>query len=164
MSEVRDNFRESMGRLASGVSIVMTEIDNRPWGLTVSACCSISMDPPLILVSLATKAASTQAIIDHNRFSVGILAEDQIQPAKAGSAPGTPKFFEEYVESAGNFNYSVKGALASIHCKVDQVVIAGDHTLFIGLVENVDLGEFTPPLLHFSRQFGEFNAFQTNKI
>jgi flavin reductase ActVB len=163
MSEVRDNFRESMSRLASGVSIVMTEIDNRPWGLTVSACCSISMEPPLILVSLATKAASTQAIIDHNRFSVGILAEDQIQPAKAGAAPGTPKFFEEYVESAGHFNYSVKGALASVHCKVDQVIVAGDHTLFIGLVENVDLGECTPPLLHFSRKFGEFNAFETTK-
>jgi flavin reductase ActVB len=161
MSEVRDNFRESMSRLASGVTIVMTEIDNRPWGLTVSACCSISMEPPLILVSLATKAASTGAIIDHDRFSVAILAEDQIQPAKAGAAPGTPKFFEEFVESVGNHNYKVKHALASIHCKVDQVVVAGDHTLFIGLVEHVDLSESKPPLLHFSRQFGEFQAFQT---
>jgi flavin reductase ActVB len=159
MSEVRDNFRESMSRLASGVTIVMTEIDNRPWGLTVSACCSVSMDPPLILVSLATKAASTLAIIDHNRFSVGILAEDQLQPAKAGAAAGTPKFFEDYAENRGNHNYKVKNALASIHCKVDQVVVAGDHTLFIGLVENVELSESKPPLLHFSRQFGKFHPF-----
>jgi flavin reductase ActVB len=125
----------------------------------VSACCSISMDPPLILVSLATKAASTQVIIDHDRFSVGILAEDQLQPAKAGAAAGVPKFFEEYAENVGNHNYKIKNALASIHCKVDQVVVAGDHTLFIGLVENVELSESKPPLLHFNRQFGEFHAF-----
>jgi flavin reductase ActVB len=68
------------------------------------------MDPPL---SLAPKAASTQAIIQHDRFSVGILAEDQLQPAKAGVAASTPKFFEDYAENMGNHNYKVKNALTA---------------------------------------------------
>jgi flavin reductase ActVB len=158
MDEIKDKFRESMGRLATGVTIVMTEIEGRPWGLTVSACCSLSMEPPLILISLATKAASTQAIINNERFSVSVLAEDQIEVAKSGAKAGAPKFFEEFVESKGNFNYNVKNALANIHCRVEQTVTAGDHTIFIGFVENVVLGEAKSPLLHFNRQFGEFNT------
>ncbi|MEE3956052.1 flavin reductase family protein [Peribacillus frigoritolerans] len=158
MNEVKDRFRESMGRLATGVTIVMTEIDGRPWGLTVSACCSISMEPPLILVSLATKAASTQVIINNNRFSVSVLAEDQVEVAKSGAKAGAPKFFEDFVESKDNINYDVTNALANIHCKVENVVTAGDHTIFIGLVENVELGESKSPLLHFNRQFGEFRT------
>jgi flavin reductase ActVB len=158
MNEIKDKFRESMSRLATGVTIVMTEIDGRPWGLTVSACCSISMDPPLILVSLATKSASTQAIIDNDRFSVSVLAEDQVEVAKSGAKAGAPKFFEDFVETEDNVTYNVKNALANIHCKVDQVITAGDHTIFIGLVENVVLGESKSPLLYFNRHFGAFNT------
>ncbi|WP_019119062.1 flavin reductase family protein [Brevibacillus massiliensis] len=158
MQEVKDKFRESMSRLASGVTVVMTEVDGRPWGLTVSACCSLSMEPPLILVSLATKAASTQAIINFNRFSVSILAEDQVEVAKLGAKPGAPKFFEDFVETDDGFHYDVKDALANIHCRVEQIIPAGDHTIFIGYVENVLLGEEKSPLLYFGRQFGVFNT------
>ncbi|WP_199880559.1 flavin reductase family protein [Bacillus massiliglaciei] len=158
MNEVKDRFLESMGRLATGVTIVMTEIEGRPWGLTVSACCSISMEPPLILVSLATKAASTQAIVHNNRFSVSVLAEDQAEVAISGSRAGVPKFFEDFAESKDNIHYEVKNALANIHCKVENIVVAGDHTIFIGLVEHVELGESKSPLLHFNRQFGEFST------
>jgi flavin reductase ActVB len=158
MNELQDRFRQSMGRLAAGVTVVMTEIDARPWGLTVSACCSLSMDPPLILISLATKAASTQAIKALNRFSVAVLADDQVDVAKAGATPGMPKFFEAYAENAGPHHYSVKGALANVHCQVDRAIEAGDHTLFIGAVEEVALGGTRSPLLYFSRQFGSFLA------
>lgn len=158
MQEVKDKFRESMSRLASGVTVVMTEMDGRPWGLTISACCSLSMEPPLILVSLATKAASTQAIINQNRFSVSVLAEDQVEVAKSGAKPGTPKFFEDFVESEDGSHYDVKDALANVHCMVEQVIPAGDHTIFIGFVEDVVLGDARSPLLYFSRQFGMFDA------
>jgi len=158
MNEIKDKFRESMSRLATGVTIVMTEIDGRPWGLTVSACCSISMEPPLILVSLATKSASTQAIIDNDRFGVSVLAEDQVEVAQSGAKAGAPKFFEDFVETEDNATYNVKNALANIHCKVDQIITAGDHTIFIGLVENVVLGESKSPLLYFNRHFGAFNT------
>ncbi|PLT35949.1 flavin reductase family protein [Bacillus sp. V5-8f] len=163
MSDVKDKFRESMSQLAAGVTIVMTEIDGRPWGLTVSACCSISMEPPLIMVSLATNSASTQAIIDNDRFSVSLLAADQIEVAKAGAKAGAPKFFEDFVDTESEGHYEVKNTLANIHCKVDQVIPAGDHTMFIGLVENVVLGDSGAPLVYFHRQFGEFRSSTVNK-
>ncbi len=157
MEQAIELFKESMGRLATGVTVVTTEVDERPWGVTVSACCSISMSPPLLLISLFTNNASTDAIIKQQRFGVSILSDDQVTVAKAGAKPGVPKFFEEFVDfdSIGK-TYRVKEALAHIHCKVDNVVVAGDHTIFIGLVEHVTMGEFKQPLLHFHRQFGSF--------
>ncbi|WP_071394205.1 flavin reductase family protein [Bacillus tuaregi] len=158
MNELQKNFRESMSRLAAGVTLVTTEIDGRPWGLTVSASCSISMDPPLILISLANTNASTKAIMENNCFSVALLAQDQIEVALKGAKAGAPKFFEEFTERKGNAYYDIKQALANIHCKVDKVVEAGDHTIFIGLVEEVSLGDAQAPLLYFDRQFGEFQT------
>lgn len=157
MQQVTDLFKESMGRLATGVTVVTSEVDGRPWGTTVSACCSISIEPPLILVSLFTKNVSTESIIKSQRFGVSILAKGQIEEAMAGAKSGAPKFFEDFVlnDSIGK-TYIVKDTLAHVHCKVDNMIVAGDHTIFIGLVEHVTLGEYTQPLLHFHRQFGSF--------
>ncbi|NHM31358.1 flavin reductase family protein [Neobacillus terrae] len=159
MEHVTDLFKEAMGRLAAGVTVVTTEIDGRPWGVTVSACCSISMSPPLMLVSLFTSNASSVAIKEQQRFGVSLLTNDQTDVAKAGAKPGTPKFFEEFVDfdSFGK-THMVKDALAHVHCKVDQVVEAGDHTIFIGRVEHVSLGELKDPLLYFHREFGSFTT------
>jgi flavin reductase ActVB len=158
LDDVKRLFRESMSQLASGVSIVTTEIDGRPWGLTISACCSISMDPPLIMISLATKTASSEGILGTNRFGVSILAENQLEIAKAGAKPGEPKFFEKYTEPKGTGNFHVvKEALAHVNCEVYNTVIAGDHTIFIGEVKEVIVGGSQTPLLHYQRQFGSFS-------
>lgn len=158
MDKVMKSFKESMGHLATGVTIVTTEVDDRPWGITVSACCSISMDPPLLLVSLFTKNTSTESIKNQHRFGVSILTNNQVEIARAGSKPGTPKFFEEFIDYDSDIDdtYPVKNALAHIHCKVENTIVAGDHTIFIGLVEDVHIGETSPPLLYYQRQFGDF--------
>ena len=51
-ADVAEGFRAAMSRLAAGVVMVTCHVDDKPWGLTVSACCSVSMDPPLLPVSL----------------------------------------------------------------------------------------------------------------
>ncbi|WP_046178127.1 flavin reductase family protein [Domibacillus tundrae] len=166
MQQVSELFKEAMGRLAAGVTLVTTEIEGRPWGLTVSACCSVSMEPPLLLVSLLTKNASTEAIKKQRRFGVSLLASDQTAAAKAGAKAGAPKFFEEFVESDPiGKTYVVKDALAHVHCQVENVVEAGDHTIFIGLVEHVTAGDLKQPLLYFHRQFGSFtNELEQKEI
>lgn len=163
MDEIKGLFRESMSRLAAGVTVVMTEMEGRPWGLTVSACCSLSMEPPLLLVSLASTSASAKAIQQNQSFSVSLLGEDQTDVARAGATPGQPKFFEDYTEEAGGAYFNVKQALANIHCSVDRIIEAGDHTIFIGMVEKVRLGESKEPLLYFNRQFGKFQT-QVNSL
>lgn len=159
MEELKQNFRESMGRLGAGVTVVTTEVEGRPWGMTVSASCSVSMEPLLILISLASGSASAVSIKELGKFGVSILSKEQVEVAKAGAKPGAPKFFEDFVDSGTNgHSPAIKGALAHIDCEVDQVVEAGDHTIFIGEVKDVSLGEFNSPLLYFHRSFGSFNT------
>lgn len=161
LEDVKNQFRESMGRLAAGVSIVTTDVGNRPWGLTISACASISMDPPLLMISLANNTASTDAILKNKRFAVSILNNEQIDIAKQGSQQGKPKFFEKFVTKSNN-KYLINNALANIQCNVENIVPAGDHTIFIGRVEHVDLGDLKDPLLYYHRNFGSFKKDVTS--
>ena len=91
---VLDGFRTAMSQLAAGVVMVTCRVGGKPWGLTVSACCSVSMSPPLLLVSLGSATTSTRAIQDSGEFGVSLLGQSLIDVARFGSAPGQPKFVE----------------------------------------------------------------------
>ena len=68
-----DSFREAMGRLAAGVVMVTCSVDGRPWGLTVTACCSVSIEPPLLLVSLGRESSTASAVRRTGSFGVSLL-------------------------------------------------------------------------------------------
>ena len=93
---VLDGFRTAMSQLAAGVVMVTCHVGGKPWGLTVSACCSVSMSPPLLLVSLGSATTSTRAIQDSGEFGVSLLGQSLIDVARFGSAPGQPKFVDGY--------------------------------------------------------------------
>ena len=94
--EVVDRFRAAMSRLAAGVVMVTCHVGDKPWGLTVSACCSVSMDPPLLLVSLGGETASARAIGETGRFGVALLGDHLLDVARFGSLRGNAKFVEDY--------------------------------------------------------------------
>lgn len=154
--EISTNFREAMARLAAGVTVVTTWIDNRPWGLTVSACCSVSMNPPLLLVCLGSKLSSTASILEQECFGVNLVTVEHEAVARKASTPGTPKFLEEFVADKGAPTPAIEEALAYVHCNMHSAIRVGDHTIVIGLVQDVRLGEMGPPLLYFHRQYGSF--------
>lgn len=150
-----DDFREAMRRLASAVVMVTTHLDERPWGLTVSACCSVSMSPPSLLVSLGAHTASAGAITAAERFGVSVLGEAQQHVARVGSRPGAPKYVAEYCDSTAECQSpAVAGALAHLDCAVSRRVDVADHVLFVGEVERVVLrpGE-ERPLVFYARDF-----------
>jgi flavin reductase ActVB len=155
---VSEAFRAAMSRLATGVVMVTCHVDDKPWGLTISACCSVSMEPPLLLVSLRRPTASAQAIALTERFGVSVLGESLIDVARFGSASGRPKFVHDYCRDAGDPDCRsaspvVAGALAHVDCTLEQVVAAGDHDLFIGRVQGVVLGAADAPLVYSARSF-----------
>ena len=157
-AEVAAGFREAMGRLATGVVMVTCHVDGKPWGLTVSACCSVSVTPPLLLVSLSEQSASAVAIAADGRFGVSILGEALIDVARFGSAKGQPKFVSEYVRDDGDgpsasVTPAVANAIAHIDCAVVQSVKAGDHVVFIGSVGNVFAHPGDRPLVYYSRGY-----------
>jgi len=153
--KVGDSFRVAMSRLAAGVVMVTCHVDGQPWGLTVSACCSVSMEPPLILASLGANTVSAKAITDHGTFGISVLGEQLMHAARFGSSPGEPKFMqhlcaEEHPECDSP---AVSGAVAHIDCVVEQRIVAGDHVLFIGRVCNALLGDADSPLIYHGRTY-----------
>jgi flavin reductase (DIM6/NTAB) family NADH-FMN oxidoreductase RutF len=145
-------FRQTLGRFASGVTVVTMAQDNETHGITVSAFLSVSLEPPLILVSVDKKAHSHERILKTERYGVSILSEGQqaISNHFAGRDPEvTPEF-----DHLDGFPV-LKEALAQLVCKVVQTVDAGDHTLFIGQIEHLAWQEDTAPLVYFHGKYRE---------
>jgi flavin reductase ActVB len=153
--DTADGFRAAMSRLAAGVVMVTCHVDEKPWGLTVSACCSVSMDPPLLLVSLGSETASARAIGETGRFGVALLGAHLLDVARFGSLRGNAKFVEDFCrpEQQGSATPVVDGSLAHIDCSVRETVPAGDHTIFIGDVGLVITHERDRPLVPYERAF-----------
>ncbi len=149
------DFREAMGSLATGVVVVTTHLEGRPWGMTVSACCSVSLSPPSLLVSLASTTSSARAIGASGRFGVSILSADAIEVARFGAARGMPKFLNasQCSSQASSLSPVIAGALAHVDCELADSLVVGDHEVFVGEVRDVTLDPGDEPLVYFARSF-----------
>lgn len=162
-SAAPEGFRRAMRLLAGGVAVVTTIVDGRPWGLTVSACCSLTADPPQVLVSLDSRTASCRAIVDRGGFGVALLGSDQVDVARVCSASGRPKFVEELVdpEFVSAQSPVIAGALAQLDCRLVDSHRVGDHLLLVGLVREVlspRTHEELAPLVYYEREFRTVGA------
>ena len=151
-------FREAMGRLAAGVVMVTCWVGDRPWGLTVTACCSVSVEPPLLLVSLGERTVSARAIAEAGAFGVSVLGEASVGAAHAASTPGRPKFVHEFclapaVSSGRSGTPVVARALAHVDCAVHRAVPAGDHVIYLGSAKGVVLPSDDRPLVYHLRSY-----------
>jgi flavin reductase (DIM6/NTAB) family NADH-FMN oxidoreductase RutF len=139
-------FKQTLGRFASGITVVTMQHHNEVRGITVSAFLSVSLEPPLVLVSIDKKAHSHERMMVVEHYGVSILSEGQqaLSNHFAGRDPNvTPAF-----EMLDGFPV-LEGALAQLLCKTVQKVDAGDHTLFIGQIEHLKWQENGKPLVYF---------------
>lgn len=139
-----DDFRAALSRWASGVTIVTAA---GPVGMTVSAFSSLSLDPPLVMVSLAKTAATTATIVEAAGFAVHILEDDQQTLSSRFASPVDR--FDGLTWDGGPFGAPLMhGGVARIVCARHATADGGDHTILIGRVVQVDVnaGE---PLLYY---------------
>jgi flavin reductase ActVB len=153
-----DGFREAMSHLAGGVVLVTTEVGGRPWGLTITACCSISSDPPLVCISLQQRTVTASSILAGKRFELSLLSSAQLELARHGSAVGAPKFLDELSEprsasDEGAAQARRDQALATMQCSLQQVIPLSDHSMMIGRVESAVTGTASQPLVYWRRQY-----------
>lgn len=151
-------FRQVLGRFATGVTVVTVRKGDIVRGMTANAFSSVSLNPPLILVSVDKRAETHGLMMEGDVFCVNILAEHHREWSDwwAGKAPVDQDQF-------ANVEYSTKvtgcpvleGCLGYIDCKVWARYEGGDHTLFIGEVQEaaVNTDPSIKPLLFFSSKY-----------
>ncbi|MBA3645506.1 MAG: flavin reductase family protein [Gemmatimonadaceae bacterium] len=144
-----DAFRSAMGRFASGVTVVTTcAPDKTDYGMTASAFCSVSLDPPLILVCVEKVATLHDAIVSCSHFAVNVLAHNQEQLARRFAEVEGNRFegigFSRGVQSMP----IIDDALAVLECKRVKTYDGGDHTIVVGEVE-IAAWRDDKPLLYY---------------
>jgi flavin reductase (DIM6/NTAB) family NADH-FMN oxidoreductase RutF len=156
-----DEFRRVLGHFATGVTIITTvDAEKRPTGLTVSAFCSVSLDPPQILVCIDHKSQSYPALRDGDRFAVNILCGDHESVSRRFATTRLDKF-EGVPYRIGTLGVPLlEGALAHLECRTVSRHVEGDHTILVGRVEDArnDAGE---PLLYYRGKYGRLAAAES---
>ncbi|MFI6936607.1 flavin reductase family protein [Streptomyces sp. NPDC050287] len=165
-----DEFRAALSRLAAGVVLVTAQeasLDpddprapvGEDVGMTATAFMSVSLDPPLVLVSLREGSRMDDLLDEQHLWAVSVLSESQRHIAGRFAMKGRISdrlLFEDvpYVRGEATGAPLVGGALATLECRTEQRVEAGDHTLVIGRVLTASLPSADGgPLLYFRGRY-----------
>ncbi len=154
----KEEFRHALGRFASGVTVVTTkDAEGNLHGITVSAFCSVSLDPPLILVCIDFKTGSHYALTQSDAFVVNFLREDQ-QHISDRFASYLPDKFETVKYRSGINDLPVlEDALANLECRLVNSHDNGDHTIFVGQIERATVND-GKPLVYFRGNYRILNG------
>ncbi|MEH7492236.1 flavin reductase family protein [Neobacillus niacini] len=135
-------FRTAMGKFATGVTVITTELDGEIHGMTANAFMSVSLDPKLVVISIGEKAKILNKIKESKIFSVNILAADQQELSMIFA--GQIKEPRDVVFDRLDGKPVLAGACAQVACEVSSAHVEGDHTLLIGKVTDIRLEEKEP--------------------
>jgi flavin reductase (DIM6/NTAB) family NADH-FMN oxidoreductase RutF len=149
---VEKNFRAAMAHVAAPVSIVTSIVDGTPWGTTVSAFASLSMDPPMLLISLQHDSGLLARVSEGSILGVNVLSSTQSELALAFARKDQDRFRTTpwvLVDGAPQLD----DIHAYVAVKVTQMVTGGDHVVLFG--EVIDAATYdTRPLTYHQRLFG----------
>jgi flavin reductase (DIM6/NTAB) family NADH-FMN oxidoreductase RutF len=163
MSISRNEFRYALGSFASGVTIVTTkDAGGRLHGITVSAFCSVSLEPPLILVCIEKNTGSHRALAESTAFVVNLLGSNQ-QYLSERFASHLPDKFEGVSYRRGIEDLPIlENTLANLECVLKYSYEAGDHTIFVGQVEKSHVSGDGEPLVYFHGNYTEIKNSNGN--
>ncbi|TVZ84651.1 MULTISPECIES: flavin reductase family protein [Aeribacillus] len=158
-------FKEVMGNYPTGVTIVTTTSeDGKPVGLTVNSFASVSLDPLMVLWCIDHKVSSFNDFIKSGQFVVHILAGEQQELCKTFASKGVDRFSKCHWAFSDNKLPIIEGTFAVLQCKTYKTVEAGDHTILIGEVQEIQIDSNKDPMLYHRRHFASIPPeFYTTK-
>ena len=158
-------LKKILSQFATGVTVVTTEHENQKFGLTVNAFCSLSLDPPLVLICLNKKLTWHKALQDSGRFPINILTAAQEYYSNTFANPTIPQD-ERFasvplkVDQTGAPIFT--DAMGHIDCSLHEFHEGGDHLIYIGEVKGFGAGnEEAGPLLYFN---GRYDALAREEV
>jgi 3-hydroxy-9,10-secoandrosta-1,3,5(10)-triene-9,17-dione monooxygenase reductase component len=147
-----DDLRSAMRRFAAGIAVATFVSDGERNGLTVGSLVSLSLEPPLVGISIGLDSARYEPLRQAGRFAVSILAGDQEAVAQHFARSGIPPLALWRgipLRSSEHSEPLIDGAVAWLGCVTRAEHWAGDHTLFVGEVDWIELGRDAPALVYF---------------
>lgn len=137
---------------ASGVTVVTgSDAEGNHHGITVSAFCSVSLEPPLVLVCIEKSARCHDIFLDSGRFVVNILGEDQEAVSERFATQLEDKFQGADFTVDEDGLPVLDGTIASVTCELNEAYEGGDHTIFVGKVVRTEVTGGKPLLYSNSR-------------
>ena len=152
-------LRFTLGAYPTGVTIVTAHaLDGRPVGLTVNSFASLSLEPPLLLWSLATRSPNLRAFRTASHFAINVLACGQAELARRFATPTVADKFagvalQQTAQPGAGLAPLIDGTVAHFVCASRDAIDAGDHTLFIGRIEPHHLQPAGAPLVFHGGNF-----------
>lgn len=165
MTVSADLFREGMRRLAASVTILTTRtVEGTPIGMTATAVCSVSGDPPTLLCCINRANASRAAFAEAGVYAVNVLTSGEADLATRFALPMAPE--ERFSRGAWTALETgapvLESATATFDCRISQVTEVGSHTIFFGEVLAIATrGAHVMPLLYAHGGYGSFAGSQT---
>ena len=149
-------FRNAVGRFATGVCVITTQPANgKPMGMTVNSFTSVSLEPALVLWSLQNNSECFPVYGNAANWAVNILADDQLELSNQYSKKGQHNLAEAHYHIGVSGVPILHGALASFECSTWQRYDGGDHQLLVGQVEAMSTRPTGRPLLFYAGSYGE---------
>jgi flavin reductase (DIM6/NTAB) family NADH-FMN oxidoreductase RutF len=145
------HYRSVMAQFATGVTIITYEFEGRSVGMTANAFMSISIDPPLVLVSVKGTSRFLAALHVTSRFGISFLGEQQQHLSAHFGGKSIDGFQTEFRFYEGV--PLIAGSLAYVVAHANQMHEAGDHILVIGAIEHMYLGEPSRPLVFYGGKY-----------
>ncbi len=149
-------FRQVLGHFATGVAVVTTTDGHQPAGLAVNSFTSVSLQPPLVAFCAAHESSTWSHIQAAKSFCVNILSEDQEHLSRVFAARDAHKFRGVGWRPAPSGAPILSGVLAWIDCSLAAVHPAGDHSIVVGQVRELDVAREGRPLVFYRGGYGRF--------
>jgi flavin reductase (DIM6/NTAB) family NADH-FMN oxidoreductase RutF len=147
-------LRDAMGCFATGITIVTSRApDGTPIGLTANSFTSVSLDPPLLLVSIANNAGSAEALKQASHFVVNVLQTSQQPASNRFAGKGEDRFAATPWQQGESGMPLIDGSLGSFECKRHAIHDGGDHFLLVGEIVRAQYEPRRDPLLYFRGKY-----------
>src|ERR1700722_7549364 len=138
-------YRRTCGQFVTGITVVtVVDVQGRPHGMTVNSFSSVSLEPPLVLVSIDLRNAILGHFLASSFFAINILAEHQEDLSQRFSSTSANRFHGIPWSAAPSGTPVLDGVLAHLECSVVRTFEAGDHTILIGEVLRAGYSEGKP--------------------
>ncbi|MBE9606588.1 flavin reductase [Acetobacteraceae bacterium H6797] len=152
-------FRNAMARLGAAVNIITSDGEAGKVGFTASAVCSVTDTPATLLICINRNSSSREALLANGVVCVNVLSAGQ-RPvsdifAGATGVKGAARFEAAEWQTLATGAPALVGAIASIDCRISEVIEKGTHSIIFGEVQAIHLGEGHDSLIYWSRDYHE---------